>query len=328
MKPILISSGEPAGIGPDICLSLADLNLPVVIAGDPSVLRERAKKLNQSIEFTTYKPGQPLASKGLNILPIEAVVPAIPGQLDSRNAAYVINLLTQSINACINNEFSALVTAPVHKGIINEADIPFTGHTELLAQQCGVDNVVMLLACETLRVALVTTHLPIKDVASHISLKAIVDLVRILNQYLKSYFAIKKPVIYIAGLNPHAGEGGYIGKEEIEVIQPAINQLTQENILVKGPLSADTLFSKQNCHDADVFVCMYHDQGLPVLKYAGFGQSVNITLGLPIIRTSVDHGTALDIAGSGKADAGSLHMAIQYALQIAANRDTSCNKSV
>lgn len=318
MKPLLISSGEPAGIGPDICLALAAHSLPVVIAGDRVVLTQRAKQLNLAVELVDYsthcslenKPGQ------LHLLPFKDFHPVIAGQLNVKNSAAVMAMLQTVTDRCLQGEFSALITAPVHKGIINQAQIPFSGHTEFLAQRCGVETVVMMLVCDAMRVALVTTHLPLRDVADAITKSNIMATVRQLHQSLQQDFAITKPRIWAAGLNPHAGEGGYLGREEINVIQPAIQALQTEGIDISGPFSADTLFTSKNLTQCDAFLAMYHDQGLPVLKSTGFGEAVNVTLGLPIIRTSVDHGTALDLAGSGRADHHSLLAAVNLALSM------------
>lgn len=323
MNPLFVSSGEPAGIGPDICLALAQSDLPLIVAGDMDVLQQRANSLKKSITFHHYSPKNTLFSPGrLNVLHIPCKQAVTPGQPNTANASYVLDMLTLGVEGCLNGQFSALITAPVHKAIINEAGIPFSGHTEFLAKLCNVETVVMMLACKTMKVALVTTHLPLKQVSTRLTVDVIVNVIQQLHTSLQTDFAITNPNIYVAGLNPHAGEGGYLGCEEIEVITPALDQLINLGVNVKGPFPADTMFSPKNCKDADVFVTMYHDQGLPVLKYAGFGQAVNITLGLPIIRTSVDHGTALELAGSGKADHGSLIMAVQQAMEMAQVRDT------
>ncbi|KTC66821.1 4-hydroxythreonine-4-phosphate dehydrogenase [Legionella birminghamensis] len=321
MKPLLLSSGEPAGIGPDICLTLADYEYPVVIAGDMNVLAERARQLNLSLELNEFHQGSPFQfRKGcLQVLHSPCVEKVTPGQLNPRNATMVINMLAQAIDACLAGHFSALVTAPVHKAVINQAGIPFTGHTEFLAERCNTNTVVMMLTCHALRVALVTTHLPLRAVPDAINEQAIKSVIRQLHQSLQIDFGIGEPTILVAGLNPHAGEGGYLGREEIEVISPALQHLQAEGINVQGPFPADTMFTPQ--HKADAFVAMYHDQGLPVLKYAGFGNAVNISLGLPIIRTSVDHGTALELAGTGKAETGSLQAAVKTAWSMVKQRN-------
>lgn len=322
MKPLLVSSGEPAGIGPDLCLSLASLNIPLVILCDKKVLVSRAEALNVSIHFHDYIPQAPLITQAghLTVLSLPCPAPVIAGKLEVLNASYVLDLLELAAQRVQTGEFSALVTAPVQKSIINQAGVAFTGHTEFFADFYKKDTVVMMLACQQFRVALMTTHLPLAKVSEAITPALISQVIRQLDQSLKEDFGIRAPEILVAGLNPHAGEGGYLGREEIDSIEPAIRALNQEGIKIKGPFPADTLFSKDNINHADVFVAMYHDQGLPVLKYAGFGEAVNITLGLPVIRTSVDHGTALDLAGKGKASPGSLIAAVKMAAQMAEQR--------
>lgn len=323
MKPLLVSSGEPSGIGPDICLALASLNLPIVVLGDKVMLAERAKMLKLDIELCDYNSALPLVKRRgqLQILSLPTAVPVIAGQINPQNGKYVIDMLQLALDRCLQNEFSGLVTAPVHKAVINQANIPFTGHTEFLAEYCDVEIVVMMLACETMKVALVTTHLPLQAVPQAVTIDLIVKIIRTLQRALQQDFGLPNPRIYVAGLNPHAGEGGYLGREEIEVIIPALSLLRAEKIEVKGPFPADTMFTPRNQKDCDVFVAMYHDQGLPVLKYVGFGQAINITLGLPIIRTSVDHGTALQLAGTGQAESSSLIAAINMAVKMVAARE-------
>lgn len=322
MKPVLVSSGEPAGIGPDICLALAASNLPVVVMGDWNMLVERAELLQLNIEFCEYQPDEPYRYRPdlLTVYPISCAHPVIAGKLDSKNSPYVLDMLATAVEACLHDQFSALVTAPVNKAIINKAGISFTGHTEFLAEHCKTETVVMMLACETMKLALITTHLPLVAVATTITSSLIVKIITQLDKTLKTDFGIKTPTIYVTGLNPHAGEGGYLGREEIDTIIPALEKLRKKGINAIGPFPADTIFIPENVKHADVFVAMYHDQGLPVLKYAGFGHAVNITLGLPIIRTSVDHGTALDLAGTGQADANSLLAAVTSAISIAKMR--------
>lgn len=322
MKPLLISSGEPAGIGPDICLGLVDYQLPIVVLADKEMLAQRAQLLNRKIELLEYNPNAPLILRPntLTVSHLACLASVIPGQLNSLNSPYVMSMLKHGTDACLKGEFSALVTAPVHKAIINQAGIPFTGHTEFLAHCCGSDTVVMMLACKAMKVALITTHLPLRAVPSAINLSLIITVISRLNDALKNDFGLKSPRILVAGLNPHAGEGGYLGSEENDIIIPALRMLQEQGINVEGPYSADTLFTPSNLNRTDAFVAMYHDQGLTVLKYAGFGQAVNITLGLPIIRTSVDHGTALEIAGSGQAEVSSLHHAVTIAMEMAARR--------
>lgn len=322
MKPLLVTSGEPAGIGPDLCLSLAGLELPLVILADKQVLAQRAEELKKEITLIDYQPQHPVipAPNCLTVLSIPCPTKVKSGQLNPRNAHYVIEMLTAAINRCINGEFAALITAPVHKAVINEAGFAFTGHTEFLAEACKVDTVVMMLACDLMKVALITTHLPLKKVAETINQTLICTVIEQLDRSLKQDFGIAHPNIYVAGLNPHAGEEGYLGREEIEIISPALENLKKKGITLKGPLPADTLFNESNLKLADAFVAMYHDQGLPVLKYASFGSAVNISLGLPIIRTSVDHGTALELAGTGLADASSLLAAVTMAKKIVEKR--------
>jgi 4-hydroxythreonine-4-phosphate dehydrogenase len=330
MKPLLVSSGEPAGIGPDLCLSLAAHELPLVILGDKEVLAQRARELNQDLTFIDYQPDSPINSAPghLTVLSIPCSAPVISGQLNPLNGPYVIEMLTIATEKCLKGEFAALITAPVHKAVINQAGIKFTGHTEFLAEICKVKTVVMMLACELMKVALVTTHLPLKKVAEAINPNLICAVIEQLHCSLQKDFAIANPIIYVAGLNPHAGEGGYIGREEIDLIIPALDSLRKKAIKVEGPFSADTMFSQQNLEKVDAFVAMYHDQGLSVIKYASFGSAVNVTLGLPIIRTSVDHGTALELAGTGLADASSLLAAVNMAKTMSDARKGSCLKSV
>lgn len=328
MNPLLVTSGEPSGIGPDICLALANVNLPLVVLGDKSLLAERAKQLQLDIELIDYQGPQKngdlinkkIHQKQLYVLsrPCHASVQA--GQLNVFNAPYVLQMLDEAVTRCLEGEFSALITAPVHKQIINQTGIPFTGHTEFLADRCATAQVIMMFVTKLMNMAFVTTHLPLKMVSKTITQERIVALVRQLHHALQKDFDIKNPRIIVAGLNPHAGEGGYLGREELDIIQPALECLKNEGIQVDGPFAADTLFSAHHLHTNDIFLMMYHDQGLPVLKYASFGQAVNVTLGLSIVRTSVDHGTALELAGTGKADSGSLIAAVQLASMIAQRR--------
>lgn len=324
MKPLLVTSGEPAGIGPDLCLELAHLEWPVVVLADKALLLERSALLGRQIHIHDYNPNEPVLPKpgSLTVLSIPCPSPVLPGQLNLKNASYVIEMLCMATDKCLNAEFSALVTAPVHKAIINQAGMEFTGHTEFLAKRCGVNQVVMMLACKSMKVALVTTHLPLRKVADAITRETMTEVISILNKELQRDFGIASPKIWVAGLNPHAGESGHLGNEEIEVITPALNVLKAQGIDVKGPFPADTLFTQQNQTKCDVFVAMYHDQGLPIIKYIGFGEAVNITLGLPIIRTSVDHGTALDLAGKGIAQSSSLRVALETAAKMVEKRGT------
>lgn len=320
--PILaITPGEPAGIGPDITVQIAQQpqEAALVAIADPQLLQQRADLLGLSLRLHNFQPGKahPVLPAGeLYICPIELAVPAELGQLNANNGSYVLATLTRAAQGCVDGEFSAMVTAPVHKGIINEAGCVFSGHTEFLADFTDTEQVVMMLATEGLRVALATTHLPLAQVPAAITKELLQRVTRILHHDLVTKFGLDKPRILLCGLNPHAGEGGHLGREEIDVIEPALEQLRSEHINLIGPLPADTLFTPKYLEQADAVLAMYHDQGLPVLKHLGFGNAVNITLGLPIIRTSVDHGTALDLAGTGKADSGSLQTAINCALQM------------
>jgi len=307
LRPLVVTSGEPAGIGPELCLSLAgrDFPVPLVILADKHLLADRAHLLGRSID-------------GLDIRHVPLAAPSVPGKLDTANTSYVMALLDRALEGCLNGEFSGMVTAPVHKGIINDAGLPFTGHTEYLADKTGTPKVVMMLAGGGLHVALVTTHLALKDVPTAITHDEVAGTLRIVHRDLQTKFGITQPRILVAGLNPHAGEGGHMGREEIEVIEPVIAMLRSEGLDVVGPLPADTLFTRNVLAGSHAQVAMYHDQGLAVLKYAAFEEGVNITLGLPVLRTSVDHGTALDLAGTGKADPGSLFAAVQMAADVVA----------
>ena len=308
-KPIVVTSGEPAGIGPELCLQLAARSWPVplVVLGDRDLLASRARMLG-------------LAIGSLDILHLPLVSPSVAGQPSVANAHYVLQLLDRALAGCIAGEFSAMVTAPVHKGIINDAGIAFTGHTEYLAEHTDTPRVVMLLAGAGLRVALATTHLALKDIPAAITQASLEATLRILHHDLQRKFGIAQPRILVAGLNPHAGEGGHMGREEIDVIIPVLNRLRAEGMQLVGPLPADTLFTKNVLAGSDAQLAMYHDQGLAVLKYAAFDEGINVTLGLPIIRTSVDHGTALDLAGTGKASANSLFAAVDAAINITQQR--------
>ncbi len=323
-RPLAITSGEPAGIGPDLCLQLANSELPVVIISDSTLLTQRARQLGINVQIQTYASTSPLISGKLNVLHIPLVSPVESGKLDSRNSAYVLGLLRRAVQGCVEGEFSAMVTAPVHKGIINDAGISFSGHTEYLAEQTQTSQVVMILVGGGMRVALATTHLPLRQVADAITAPLLERVLRILHRDLRLRFGISKPRILVAGLNPHAGEGGHLGREEIEVMIPVLEKLRAEGMNVSLPLPADTLFAPHRLSDCDAVLTMYHDQGLPVLKHASFGGGVNITLGLPIIRTSVDHGTALELAGTGKAEIGSLLEAIKLASDLVRNESTNC----
>ena len=319
--PILaVTSGEPAGIGPDVCLGLAEHDLPCrpVILADKHLLAERAAQLGKNVRLRDYAPDNRAEAGTLEVLHIPLAAPCQAGRLNAANAPYVLQLLDTAYEGIVRGEFAAMVTAPLHKGIINEATGAFfSGHTEYLAEKSGTPRVVMMLAGGGLRVALVTTHLPLKDVAAAVTFEAVCETARILHRDLRGKFKIAAPRILVAGLNPHAGEGGHLGHEENDVIIPALDKLRGEGLDVRGPYPADTLFQPFMLKDADAVLAMYHDQGLPVLKYASFGRGVNITLGLPFVRTSVDHGTALDLAGTGRADGGSLIEAVRPALAMA-----------
>ncbi len=314
---IAITTGEPAGVGPDICIQLTQqyFDARITLIGDKNMLMRRAKSLGMHFNVTDYPATN--SDNAISILHIPTAAQVQAGKLDNRNSPYVLQLLTRAAEGCLTSEFDAMVTAPVHKGIINDAGIPFTGHTEFLAELCKASQVVMMLTGGGMRVALVTTHLPLIEVPAAITAPLLEKTLRVLHQDLVDKFGIRDPHIMIAGLNPHAGENGYLGREEIETINPVLDKLRQEGFRLTGALPADTMFSEKNLKITDAFLTMYHDQGLPVLKHASFGQGINISLGLPIIRTSVDHGTALDIAGSGSADAGSLFTAVALATDLA-----------
>lgn len=317
---LVFTPGEPAGIGPDLAIALSAraMEAEVVVAADPKLLLQRARQLGVSVEIVTYdgdgnapqRPGQ------LKVLPVVLEQEVRPGHLNSSCAAYVLASLRRAVRGCLNDEFDALVTGPVHKGAINESGVSFSGHTEFIADLTG-GTPVMMLATEGLRVALATTHLPISQVSQAITPASLEEVVRVLHHDLFLRFGIPEPRILVCGLNPHAGEGGHLGREEVEIISPLLERMRADGIRAIGPLPADTLFTPKYLEHADVVLAMYHDQGLPVLKYKGFGRAVNITLGLSIIRTSVDHGTALDLAGSGKIGTGSLDVALETALQMA-----------
>lgn len=317
--PLVLTAGEPAGIGPDLCVLLAQMSFvgSMVILADREVLAQRARLLELPFAVPEYSAG---SDARLSLLHLPAAAPVRPGVLDPSNAPYVLDCLGRAISGCLDGEFAGMVTAPVHKGVINDAGHAFTGHTEFLADRTGTRQVVMMLAGGGMRVALATTHLPLRAVADAITPASLLRTLRILHQALVGDFCISKPRILVAGLNPHAGEGGHLGSEEIDVIEPVLRQLRDEGMDLVGPLPADTLFQRKNLINADAVLAMYHDQGLPVLKHASFGEGVNITLGLPIIRTSVDHGTALDLAGTGRIDAGSLKVAIETAWLMGQNR--------
>jgi 4-hydroxythreonine-4-phosphate dehydrogenase len=328
---IAVTSGEPAGVGPDICLRLSEraaLAFParLVVLADRDMMAARAQTLNASGAsngarnlpvLRDWTPDLLPAAGSLDILHVPLAVAAHPGRLDPANSPYVLQLLDRAIAGCRSGQFAAMVTAPVHKGVINAAGTPFTGHTEYLAEKTAAPHVVMMLAGGGLRVALVTTHLRLQDVPAAVTQDAVEQAVRVVHAELRRKYGIAEPRILVAGLNPHAGEGGYLGREEIEVIAPVLERLRAEGMTLIGPLPADTLFTPRQLAQGDCVLAMYHDQGLTALKYASFGQGINVTLGLPIIRTSVDHGTALDLAGTGRADPGSLFVAVEQAIEMA-----------
>ncbi len=322
-----ITPGEPAGIGPDLIIQYVQNAQPheLVCIADPIMLQQRAEKLGLPLNINIYDASktQSQTAGSLTVLEEPLNNPSVCGVADKVNAQSQLNALQRAVQGCMSGKFSALVTGPIHKGIINEAGIPFTGHTEYLAELSKTKKVVMMLAApestHQLRVALATTHLPLAKVSEAITQDSLKEVISILNQDLKKHFGISQPRILICGLNPHAGEDGHLGMEEIETIIPVINELKEKGFNLKGPLPADTLFTQNYLEDADAVLAMYHDQGLPVLKHVGFGKAVNVTLGLPFIRTSVDHGTALDLAGSGKASNGSLKAALNMAIQMAEN---------
>ncbi|MBK8016362.1 MAG: 4-hydroxythreonine-4-phosphate dehydrogenase PdxA [Betaproteobacteria bacterium] len=313
---VAVTTGEPAGVGPELCMRVAaGCSLPLVLIGDRDLLRERAMACGIPSSIPDHDPAVP---SGLpTILHVPLAVPSAAGQPDARNADYVLATLDRAIDGCTSGEFCAMVTAPVQKSVIAEGGHDFMGHTEYLAERCGVDRVVMMLVGGGMRVALATTHLALRDVPDAIKQPSLEETIRILHADLKSKFGIARPRILVAGLNPHAGEAGRFGREEIEVIEPVIRAMQRRGFDVTGPLPADTLFQSRYLDRADAVLAMYHDQGLAVLKYASFGRGVNVTLGLPIVRTSVDHGTALDLAGTGKADDGSLRAAVELACALA-----------
>ncbi|HEN3608077.1 TPA: 4-hydroxythreonine-4-phosphate dehydrogenase PdxA [Yersinia enterocolitica] len=321
---IVITPGEPAGVGPDLVIALAQQDWPVelVVCADPALLLARASQLNLPLQLREYQQDKPVLAQlasTLTILPVKIAAEVIPGQLDVKNSHYVVETLAKACDGAISGEFAALVTGPVQKSIINDAGIPFIGHTEFFADRSHCSRVVMMLATEELRVALATTHLPLLAVPGAITQASLHEVISILDNDLKTKFGISQPQIYVCGLNPHAGEGGHMGHEEIDTIIPALDALRQQGINLIGPLPADTLFQPKYLQHADAVLAMYHDQGLPVLKYQGFGRAVNITLGLPFIRTSVDHGTALELAATGTADVGSFITALNLAIKMINN---------
>lgn len=322
ISKIAITPGEPGGIGPDLVIKIAQQEWPsqLIVLADRDLITARAEQLGLPIKLVDFEPdSKPQAhQKGqLYIMHHPLEVPAVAGQLNEKNGRYVVETLTTASAGNMEGLFDAIVTGPVHKGIINQAGVPFSGHTEFFANHSNTSDVVMLLATQGLRVALVTTHLPLAYVAKAITPERIEKVATILYQDLQQKFGISNPKVLVCGLNPHAGEGGHLGREEIEIIEPVIQKLNSAGMDFIGPLPADTLFQPKYLDNADAVLAMYHDQGLPVLKYKGFGNAVNITLGLPYIRTSVDHGTAIDLAGTGTANTGSMEVAIGHAIKMA-----------
>lgn len=319
---IAITAGEPAGIGLDLCVMLAQqpLSAALTVIADAEALSARAAQLNLQVSILPYDaliPRLHMGNATLTVLHCPTSAPVQAGTLNVANSQYVLNTLKVAMDGCLENSFDGMVTAPVQKSIINDAGVAFTGHTEFLADYTNTKHVVMMLVGGGMRVALSTIHMPLTQVSASITAESLTRTIQILHHDLQQRFGIASPKIYVAGLNPHAGEDGYLGHEEIDTIIPVLNTLRKQGMQLIGPLPADTMYSSSNIQDADAFLAMYHDQGLAVLKYASFGEGVNVTLGLPIIRTSVDHGTALDIAGSGKANVGSLLAAIQLAIELA-----------
>jgi 4-hydroxythreonine-4-phosphate dehydrogenase len=326
LKRIAITPGEPAGVGPDLIIKIAQHAWPtqIVVVASAKLLRARAKLLQLPLVIKEYNANdEPTAHQAgtLIVLSVELDDICVPGELNTNNGRYVVETLRIASEKNISGEFDAVVTGPVHKGLINQAGIPFSGHTEYFAHQANCSDVVMMLATEGLRVALVTTHIPLAYVSKAVTHERLQKTTRILHQDLTTKFGIPSPKIYVCGINPHAGEDGHLGREEIDVMIPALDELRQEGMNLIGPLPADTIFQEKYLAEADAILSMFHDQGLPVLKFKGFGSSVNITLGLPFIRTSVDHGTALDLAGSNQADAGSFNEAIRTAITLANNQN-------
>ncbi len=314
---LAVTTGEPAGIGPDLCAAIAARrwNCRIVLLGDRRLLG-RVRGTKRLMGALPDYDANARARRGVEVLHLPLVAPAEPGRLKRANARYVLDLLDRASDGCMSGEFGAMVTAPVHKGIVNDAGFSFSGHTEYLAARCGARRPVMMLAGGGLRVALATTHLPLAKVPAAITAEMLESVLRILDADLRKLFAIRRPRIVVCGLNPHAGEGGHLGREEIEVIEPVLSRLRRSGLHLRGPVPADTAFLPAQLADCDAVLAMYHDQGLPVLKRAAFGDAVNVTLGLPIVRTSVDHGTALDLAGTGRADPGSMLAALALAERI------------
>ncbi len=320
MIPVIaLTPGEPAGIGPDLAVLLAQETFAcaLVFIADADVLAQRALQLQRPFSAQSWTGRRPITS-GIYLCPVPASEPTVPGRLKNTNAAYVMRTLERAVDGCLAGEFDALLTGPVHKAAINDAGIPFTGHTEFLAERAGAEQPVMMLATHDLRVALATTHLPIAQVSRHITQELLTRVLDVLQRELRTRFRIVDPRILVCGLNPHAGEGGHLGREEIEVIEPVVRRLSERGMRLTGPVPADTAFTPTQLARCDAVLAMYHDQGLPVIKHHDFAHAVNVTLGLPFVRTSVDHGTALELAGTGRADASSLRAALRTALELTA----------
>jgi len=319
-RPLLLTPGEPAGIGPELACRLAMERPELLLVADPELLERTASAMGLGLAIDCLDPEQAAKQEAtdgrLRCWPVAMRTPSSPGRLDPGNASYVLECLERAAEACLDGRAAGLVTGPIHKGVINDAGVPFSGHTEFLAERAGVERVVMLLTAGRLRVALVTTHLPLRLVAEAITTERLKSVLDVLNADLIHRFGLAEPHIAVLGLNPHAGEAGHLGREEIDVIEPVLEEARARGLRLSGPLPADTAFLPSHLDDFDAVLAMYHDQGLPVLKHAGFGHSVNVTLGLPFIRTSVDHGTALDLAGQGRADAGSLRAAVDLAQEL------------
>lgn len=319
MKHILLTPGEPAGVGPEITVQIAQQAWPaaLTVIADPTLLQETAARMQLPLTLHIVDENGPVTAhipQHLNVLTVPLVQSVVPGQLNKANAAYVLTCLDKAIQCCLKNESQTLVTGPVHKGILNEAGFQFSGHTEFLTAKCGVKQTVMLFVVDALKVALATTHLPLSQVSQHITQERLRAVLTTLRAGLLKHFNLDAPRIAVCGLNPHAGEGGHLGREEIEIITPLIQALQVEGYALTGPWPADTIFLPQQLQKTDAILAMYHDQALPVIKHIGFDRAVNVTLGLPFLRTSVDHGTALDIAGQNRADASSLRAALKLAI--------------
>ena len=315
---LVVTSGEPSGVGPELCARLPERKWPahLVVLGDTELIEERLERAGYAMVVRPWQKGMQPEAGVFDVLHCPLACPALSGKLNPRNAAYVLSMIDSALDGCTKGIFDGMVTGPVHKGVICDAGMPFSGHTEYLAARTKTPHVVMMLVGGGMRVALATTHLPLADVPKALTQDGLTRTLEILHQGLGASFGLYKPHIMVAGFNPHAGEGGHIGREEIDIIIPVLERLRAKGMCLTGPVSADTLFTPYNLRDADAVLAMYHDQGLPVLKHISFGSGVNVSLGLPFIRTSVDHGTALDLAGSGKADPGSLFAAVELAIDM------------